>query len=142
MPRVFAQQHYRQNAETVWQRIQDFSDLSWLPGVTGCNVTGHGVGAIRTVSTKDGGTVKEELVTFDAAQRMFGYHILQAPGVREETDYQATVAVVATDSGCKVIWQASFNGGSAPPDNVETARQGAEQMYQYCLSHLATLLDQ
>ena len=75
MPRVFAQQHYRQNAETVWQRIQDFSDLSWLPGVTGCNVTGHGVGAIRTVSTKDGGTVKEELVSFDTAQRMFGYRI-------------------------------------------------------------------
>lgn len=141
MPSVLAQQDFTHSADTVWQRIRDFSDLSWLPGVTACTVEGEGIGALRTVSTADGGQVVEALTALDDGARMFGYRIVKAPGVREDTDYQASVTVQATDSGCQVTWQASFNAGNAPEDKVEKARQGAEQMYNFCLANLAQVLE-
>lgn len=141
MAAILVEHTFTRNADTVWQRIRDFSDLSWLPGVTGCSVEGEGVGAVRTVSTADGGQVIEALTALDDQARTFAYRIVQAPGVREETDYQASVAVTPSASGCTVTWQATFNGGNAPEDKVEKARQGAEQMYGFCLAHLAGLLE-
>ncbi|MQX52323.1 SRPBCC family protein [Alcanivorax sediminis] len=138
---IFVEQQFTQSADTVWQRIRDFSDLSWLPGVTGCSVEGEGVGAVRTVSTADGGQVVEALTSLNDQSLSFGYRILKAPGVREETHYQAYVEVKPADSGCTVTWQASFNGGNAPQDKIEKARLGAEQMYRICLANLARLLD-
>jgi carbon monoxide dehydrogenase subunit G len=137
---IYVEHPFTQSADTVWQRIRDFSDLDWLPGVTGCHVEGNGVGAVRTVTTADGGQVVEALTAMDEQARAFGYRIIQAPGVREDTHYQATVEVQPTDSGCKVIWQAQFNGGNASADKVELARRGAEKMYLLCLENLARLL--
>jgi len=144
MPAIHAEHCYTQSANTVWQRIHDFADLqSWLPGVTGCTVEGEGVGAIRTVATANGGEVVEELVGYDDDARQFSYRILKAPGVSASADFVATLTVLgAAGGGCKVTWQADFRAGNnAPADKVEKARQGAEQMYRFCLSHLAGLLD-
>ncbi len=140
MPVIYVEHAFQHNADTVWHRIRDFSDLSWLPGVAGCSVKGEGVGAVRTVTTVDGGEVIEALTAMDEPARAFAYRIIKAPGVREETHYQATVEVQPTDSGCTVIWQAQFNGGNAPEEKVEMARQGAEKMYALCLENLAGLL--
>ena len=141
MPVIYVEHSFQHNADTVWRRIRDFADLSWLPGVTGCSVEGAGVGAVRTVTTADGGKVIEALTAMDEQARSFGYRIIKAPGVREDTHYQATVEVQPTDSGCTVIWQARFNGGNASADKLELARQGAEKMYALCLENLAGLLD-
>ena len=66
---------------------------------------------------------------------------MAAPGVREENRFVATVSVKPVDKGCRVTWQADFDAADTPPEKLEAARQGGEQMYRFCLSHLATLLD-
>ena len=143
MSAIDVQQDYPFSADHVWQRIHGFGDLqSWLPGVTACQVEGEGVGAVRTVTVADGSQVREELVAFDTTRRQFSYRILKGPGVDQRANFVATVSVAETRGGCSMRWQADFNAGNAPPENVEKARQSATGMYRFCLTHLGQLLAQ
>ena len=142
MPELHVRHAYPRDADTVWQRIRDFGDIqSWLPGVTGCQVQGEGVGAIRTVSVMDGSQVRERLERFDDAQRLFSYSIIEAPGMNSSHNYLATVQVKPNDDGgCEVHWSAHFDAGDTAAEKVEKLRLRAEKMYAFCLANLAGLL--
>lgn len=142
MPELHVSHPYPVNAECVWQRIRDFTDIrSWLPGVTACEMQGEGVGAIRTLTVMDGSQVREKLEALDEDRRSFSYSIVEAPGFSADQHYRATVHVESLDDNrCQVHWSATFEGGGAPPEKVEKARQRAERMYAFCLSNLEQLL--
>lgn len=128
------------SADKVWQRIRDFGDLSWLPGVSACDVDGNGLGAIRTVSVGDGPPVQERLEAHDDETRQFSYSIISAPGLDAQASFHASVSVTPTEDGCEVRWQAGFNREAFPPEVAEKLTQRAEGMYRACLTYLANQL--
>ncbi|MCC1497658.1 SRPBCC family protein [Alcanivorax sp. 1008] len=143
MPAFTVSHDYSASADQVWELLGDFSGLaSWLPGVSACAVDRSGVGAVRQVSLMDGSMVKEELVALDSQARSYSYRIVEAPGITADTDYVATLAVLATDSGCRVEWSARFQADPAyPADKVAKAQARAEQMYGFCLASLVSRFD-
>lgn len=135
-------QDYDSAAELVWQRIRDFGDLaSWMPGVSQCEVTGAGVGAVRRVVLMGGPPVEERLEAFDEANKQFSYAIVSAPGFRPEMNFLATVSVTATDSGSQIRWQAQFEPGNMRPETVSKLCLQAEGMYRMFLQHLSGVLN-
>lgn len=142
MPELSVSHRYPQDADTVWLRIHDFADIqSWLPGVTGCQVEGEGVGAIRTVDVMDGSQVVERLEAFDEQQKLFRYSILSAGGLNEAHQFHATVSVKPTDDGgCEINWSASFSAAELASEQAEKIRAMAEKMYRFCLQNLEQVL--
>ena len=59
-------------AEKVWSIIKNYGDMSWHPDIF--NTTeegGNKKGAIRVLTLKDGGTIKEELKKYDEAKMSY-----------------------------------------------------------------------
>jgi carbon monoxide dehydrogenase subunit G len=103
----------------VWAVLTDFARPQRLaPTIMHCDVTGTGVGAVRTVSSSSGATIYERLVECDAAALRFVYEVLDngdMPFAGVET-YCATVTLVARDGGTTVSWQAEGTlSGDAEP---------------------------
>ena len=68
--------------------------LTWHPAVATDEIVegkNNTVGAVRLLTLKGGGTIKEKLLAFDAAGRSFKYAILE--GVLPVSDYTSTFAV-------------------------------------------------
>src|SRR3984893_13082498 len=79
----------------VWHAAKDFNALNtWHPAVATDEIVegkNNTVGAVRLLTLKGGGTIKEKLLAFDSAHRSFKYAILE--GVLPVSDYTATFAV-------------------------------------------------
>jgi hypothetical protein len=59
-------------ADVVWHVIaQPESIVNWFPGVVSCKVEG----SMRTITLASGIVMPEEILTIDALQRRFAYHI-------------------------------------------------------------------
>ncbi len=136
-------------ADTLWQITGDFGGLkAWLPGVVACNVAGEGAkdnggNAVRTVQLMDGSVTRESLDSVDAEARRYVYSVLEAKGFDANSQFQATFQVLARDGGrCAVVWSAAFTlPANLPVEKVNKARSRIEQMYQFFLQHLQTMLN-
>ena len=77
------------------------------------------MGAVRLLTLKDGGTIKEKLLAFTDAARTFRYAILE--GVFPVSDYTSTLTVDSAGKGkATVTWSGRFqrkNTGASPADN-------------------------
>ena len=61
---------------TVWERIKDFGDMSWLPNVEKTDSEGgHEKGATRVLTLKDGTYINEELKKYTADKMEYKYKI-------------------------------------------------------------------
>jgi hypothetical protein len=109
--RVFAH-----DPDRVWRHAGDFGGItSWVEGVLACEVSGNGVGAIRTVTMK-GRQVRERLADWNDARRLIAYQILP-PHSLPVTDILSTIEVAEFGTGrAEVTWrsQAVFDGDVAP----------------------------
>jgi mxaD protein len=136
-------------AAKVWQAAKDFDGLNtWHPAVAtdeiveGKNDT---VGAVRLLTLKGGGTIKEKLLAFDAAGRSFKYAILE--GVLPVSDYTSTFAVKSLGKGkSSVTWSGRFkrkNVGENPGDkeNDKTAVDTMDGVYQSGLDNLKKMVE-
>src|SRR5271155_2607196 len=69
------------SAAKVWDAAKDFNALNtWLPPVAKDEIVegrNNTVGAVRLLTLKDGGTIKEKLLAFDPAGRSFRYAIVE-----------------------------------------------------------------
>ncbi len=85
-------------ADRVWALVGDPSRLpEWFPGVESCTVDGDR----RTVTTRSGLPMPEQILTVDPTQRRFQYRIT-APLFRE---HLGTVDVIDLDDGtCLVVY--------------------------------------
>src|SRR3984885_5814646 len=83
------------SAGKVWHAVKDFNGLnSWHPAVATDEIVegkNNTVGAVRLLTLKGGGTIKEKLLAFNPAGRSFKYAIVE--GVLPVSDYTATLTV-------------------------------------------------
>ena len=136
-------------ASKAWKAVQDFNGLNtWHPAVATDEIvegTNNTVGAVRLLTLKGGGTIKEKLLAFNPASRSFKYAILE--GVLPVSSYTSTVAVSSAGKGkSTVTWSGRFkrkNVGDNPADN-ENDKAAVDAMggvYQGGLDNLKKILE-
>ena len=92
--------------DKVWALIGQFGGM-WNPLIAKIQLTGEGVGQLRTIETIDGKQIIERLEAMDNSQRLYRYTNVSGIGV---VDYTGTLDVkpkgtAAQSSGACSIWQ-------------------------------------
>lgn len=123
-------------AAEVWQKVKDFPGVvRWLPGIASLTPTGAGVGALRTVTFKDGTRVVERLESLDEAARTLSYTILESTLPLEGCVASLTVRDLGP-RGCEVAWYSTFGAKGAPEQEVAAL---LEKNYRQALARLSRL---
>lgn len=97
-------------------------------------------GAVRLLTLQDGGTIKEQLISFNGAGRSYKYKILE--GVLPVSSYSSTVVVKSSGKNKSLVtWSGNFkrkNTGDTPADNEndKTATDTISAVYQGGLDNL------
>ncbi|MGH6794845.1 MAG: SRPBCC family protein [Methylocella sp.] len=129
----------------VWATIQDFHDMSWLPGVA--KTTGAGsnepVVAKRQLTLDSGATIDESLDKYDRGAMSYSYRIDNVDvKVLPVTNYSSTIAVLPAEGGKSTVdWRGAFYRGypsnDPPPElNDEAALQAVGKVYRAGLENL------
>jgi mxaD protein len=136
-------------AGKVWKAIENFDGLNtWHPAVAKDEIvegTNNTVGAVRLLTLKDGGTIKEKLLGFTPAAHSFRYAILE--GVLPVTSYTSIVTVKSAGKGKSLVtWSGKFkrkNVADNPGDNEndKTAVDTITSVYQGGLQNLKKLVE-
>lgn len=100
----------------AWDAVKDFDGLSnWHPMFSGSEIkSGENaeVGTVRTMTVKDGPSFDEELLSYDALDKKFGYRIID-PAPLPVSDYQATFQVTESRRGYSMIlWNSSYRNST------------------------------
>ena len=90
--------------EDVWSLIGQFGG-AWHPLTARVNLTGAGIGQLRTIQTLDGQQIVERLEAIDDAKRFLRYTNIAGMAV---SHYTGTLEVKPRGSGCVVDWRAQF----------------------------------
>jgi hypothetical protein len=101
-------------ADAVWSRIRDFNGLpSWHPLIADSrieqNLPADRIGCVRNFRTRDGGTIRERLLTLSDYDYECTYAILESPmGVQ---NYVATLKLTPVTDGNRTFaeWSAEFD---------------------------------
>ncbi len=98
-------------ADKVWDAAKNFDGLNtWLPALASDELvsgTNNTVGAVRLLTLKGGGTIKEKLLAFDDGGHRYRYAILD--GVMPVSHYRATFVVTSlANDKTLVTWSGRF----------------------------------
>ena len=101
-------------AERVWELIRDFNGLpAWHPGIADSRIeqqqSADKIGCVRNFRTRDGGTIRERLLTLSDYEYECTYSILESPmGV---DNYIATLKLTPITDGNRTFaeWSAEFD---------------------------------
>jgi mxaD protein len=136
-------------ADKVWAAVKDFDHLNgWHPAVAKDTIVegkNNMAGAVRELTLQDGGTIKEKLLSFDAAGHRFKYSIIE--GVLPVSSYVSWVAVKSMGPDKTLVsWSGSFKRkdlGAHPADNAndKTATGTISGVYQAGLDNLKKQLE-
>ena len=136
-------------AAKVWQWAKDFNGLNtWHPAVAKDEIVegkNNTVGAVRLLTLKDGGTIKEKLLSFSDAGHTFGYAIVE--GVLPVSGYTSKFTVTSIGANkTSVAWSGSFkrkNVGDNPADNEndKTAIDTISGVYKAGLENLKKIVE-
>ena len=103
----------------VWSQIGGWCAIGdWHPVIAKCEEKQDGGKLMRTLTTKDGGAIKETQTAKTAAS--YSYRIDESP--LPVADYTATLAVVpgASAGTTSVVWSAKFEPKGAEAEAVKT----------------------
>jgi mxaD protein len=136
-------------ASKVWHAAKDFNGLNtWHPAIATDEIIegkNNTVGAVRLLTLKGGGTIKEKLLAFDPASRSYKYAIVE--GVIPVSDYTSTFVVKSAGKNKSVVtWSGHFkrkNVGDNPADNEndKTAVDTISGVYQGGLDNLKKIAE-
>jgi Polyketide cyclase / dehydrase and lipid transport len=120
MIKVYTSTVINGSADAVWAIVRDFNGLpKWTPFVADSRIEGglpsDKVGCIRNFRLKDGGIIREQLLTLSDFDYQCTYSILESPmGV---TNYVATLKLTPVTDGNTTFaeWWAEFD----PPAGKE-----------------------
>ena len=110
-------------AEAVWAHIRDFNGLpKWHPAIAESRIEGNWpsdrVGCVRNFRLKDGGVIREQLLTLSDYEYQCTYSILESPmGVQ---NYVATLKLTPVSDGNRTFaeWSAEFDGPPGQEGNL------------------------
>ncbi len=98
--------HIERSPDEVWDLIEEFGDLSYMPGVDSVTLDGD----IRTVKTM-GMELQEQLVAKDDDDRSFSYAIVGGPVPIES--HLVNIAVSPDGDGSRVVWEVTVTPDDA-----------------------------
>jgi hypothetical protein len=103
----------------VWAIVGEFCSIKdWHPVVADCKETKEGDATIRTITLKDGGTIKEKLLESDDAS--YSYEIVESP--LPVKNYKAKLWVEEDERNPErttVHWDATFDANGASDDDAK-----------------------
>jgi mxaD protein len=136
-------------ADKVWDAAKNFNGLNtWHPAVASDEIvsgTNNAVGAVRLLTLKGGGTIKEKLLEFDDTGHRFRYAIVE--GVLPVTHYTSNFVVTSIGTNKTLVtWSGRFkrkNVGDSPADNEndKTATDTMSGVYQAGLDNLKKIVE-
>jgi mxaD protein len=131
-------------ADKVWEATKNFDGLAtWHPALARDEIvsgTNNTVGAVRLLTLKGGGTIKEKLLQFDETGHRFRYSIVE--GVLPVSHYSSSFVVTSLGKDKTLVtWSGRFkrkNPADAPPDNEsdKAATDAITGVYQSGLDNL------
>jgi mxaD protein len=137
------------SADKVWKLAKDFDRLNaWHPAVATDEIVegkNNATGAVRLLTLKGGGTIKEKLLDFNPAGRSFKYAIVE--GVLPVSDYTSTFVVKSAGKNkSSITWAGRFkrkNTGDNPAanENDKTAVDTISGVYQNGLDNLKKIAE-
>ena len=94
-------------ADQVWDLFRDFGGIQrFSSGFEKVEVTGSGIGAVRTIHLPGGVSLQERLEAFDDRGRRLQYAIVAGP--IPVTNYLATIEVKDEGKSCRIDWSSHF----------------------------------
>ena len=129
--------------DRVWAVLRDFNSHSaWHPAVGESRIEGNlpadKIGCVRNFRLKDGGVIREQLLTLSDYEYECSYAILESPmGVE---NYVATLKLTPVTDGNRTFaeWWAEFD--CAPEKERELAQGIGQGVFQAGFNSLKTLL--
>ena len=117
MIKVYTSSVIDASADAVWAHVRDFNGLpKWHPAIADSRIEGNWpsdrVGCIRNFQLRDGGTIREQLLSLSDYDYQCIYSILESPmGVE---NYTATLKLTPVTDGNRTFaeWSAEFD---SPP---------------------------
>lgn len=114
MVKVYTSSVLAAPAERVWQVVRDFNALpDWHPAIADSRIENglpsDRVGCVRNFNLKDGGTIREQLLSLSDFDLTCSYAILDSPmGVE---NYVATLKLTPVTDGGRTFaeWSAEFD---------------------------------
>jgi hypothetical protein len=120
-------------ADAVWAQIRDFNGLpKWTPFVAESRIEGgmapDTVGCVRNFRLRDGGVIREQLLTLSDYDFQVSYSILESP-LRVD-NYVATLKLTPVTDGGRTFaeWWAEFD--CAPEREGELAQSIGQGVFQ------------
>jgi hypothetical protein len=110
-------------ADRVWRDIRDFNGLAnWHPSIALSRIENSHpadkVGCVRNFQLKDGGRIREKLLSLSDYDYTCMYAILESP--MEVSDYVARLRLLPVTEGnrCFIEWSADFDCPPAKEDEL------------------------
>ena len=95
-------------SDRVWTAIAGVGGLDrWFPIISACRVEGEGVGALRILTLRDGGEMRDWIVEIDDAARRLRYERRVLPFPVE--NYRGAVLVRSAARGADVSWTIDYD---------------------------------
>jgi hypothetical protein len=143
MIKVYVSSVLETPADVVWDMVRDFNALPrWTPFVADSrieqNLPADRVGCVRNFRLKDGGVIREQLLSLSDYDFQCTYSILESPmGV---SNYVATLKLTPVTDGNKTFaeWSAEFD--TPPGREEELAESIGQDVFQAAFSHLKQML--
>ncbi len=126
------------SVDAVWAVLDDYGNLSWIPGADNVEVIGEGVGMTRRLHMPGlDSPIDETLTAKDSAAKTFSYTIPKNAVIPFD-DYNATVSVTGDTGSATVNWYCSFDRGDVPEGDAKSMIEGS---YTMMLDALADKLE-
>lgn len=109
----------RGDKDKIWAAFGDWCGIAdWHPAIAKCDEREMGGAKIRTLTTKDGGIIKETLLSSEPLA--YSYRIDESP--LPVANYTATfsMADAADEDGTMVVWSAKFDPKGASEEEAKT----------------------
>lgn len=136
-------------ADKVWAASKNFNGLNtWHPALASDEIvsgTNNTVGAVRLLTLKGGGTVKEKLLAFDETGHRYRYAIVES--VLPVSHYSSSFVVTSTGTDKTLVtWSGRFkrkNTGDSPSDteNDKAALDTVTGVYTSGLDNLKKIVE-
>lgn len=108
----------------IWTILENFGDLSWIPGADNVAVSGEGIGMTRHIIMPGIPPINETLLSLNAEKKILSYAIPKNIIIPFD-NYIADVTLTILENGnTHVNWHCSFDAGNMPEADARAAIEG------------------